>query len=87
MNKLVIKKCIICNREFECNTEGIGGRGSKVKSRRRVSGVTCSKGCSKIYKRIYQHFNRNRYQQNNKEMINKRQREKYKEKVNKENAK
>jgi hypothetical protein len=50
MNKKLIKKCIVCNREFICN---IGSKGSKRNSKpiRRKNCKTCSHECSIIYLR------------------------------------
>lgn len=42
----MIKKCIICNREFEAYNKPV--KGSRHSIRRPVNSKTCSRSCSKI---------------------------------------
>jgi hypothetical protein len=50
MNKIIVKKCIICDREFSCNVEHKQHHNNCL--RRRWDAVTCSKPCSRKYCRI-----------------------------------
>ena len=51
----VMKKCLVCDEVFE-TYDVKGGRGMRVRPKRRKKGITCSKGCSKRYQRIYQYI-------------------------------
>ena len=46
------KKCIVCEKEFECYDSIHHGAGRKRISKRRVNSVTCSKLCARTYERI-----------------------------------
>jgi len=51
----MIKKCLVCDKDFETyNVKG--GRGKRTRPKRRKDALTCSKGCSKKYQRIYQYI-------------------------------
>ena len=49
----MIKKCIVCEKEMNAYQLHKGGRGARMKPRRRANSITCSPKCSKTYARIY----------------------------------
>lgn len=53
--KMKIKKCMICEKEFQVKETG-GGRTGKLRGRvliRRQVEHTCSRKCARVYERIY----------------------------------
>lgn len=51
MNDVKKKNCIICGKEFECNSKNMSGHKTPV-GRRRSNSITCSKKCSIIYANV-----------------------------------
>lgn len=48
------KTCIVCQKVLVAYEKAHkGGRGARMKPRRRADAVTCSSNCSKIYTRVY----------------------------------
>jgi len=47
----MIKKCIVCKRDFKSCSGSVHG-GMRIKTRRNRTCLTCSKKCSIIYTRI-----------------------------------
>ena len=52
MNKIITKKCIVCEKDYEFQT--VPHRTTKVI--RKKNGLTCSKKCAKVYSRVYRYF-------------------------------
>lgn len=50
-----IKKCIICEKEYQCRQKGKHGSRKSILRPKQAS--TCSQECSKIFKRVHYRYN------------------------------
>lgn len=61
-----IKKCIICEREFNINN----AEGRRIRNMRNRNSVTCCKRCSRIFTRVFHYVHSFFYGIKNKDKLN-----------------